>query len=525
MSKKVSIVIPVYNGSNYMKDAIDSALAQTYKNKEIIVVNDGSNDNGKTAEIAKSYGDKIHYYEKENGGVSTALNLAIEKMTGDYFMWLSHDDMYYPNKVERQIEEIEKYDDNVILYSNFDLINESGEKTRTVYLDHKMLTEKKDYAVLRGAIGGITLLLPKKIFKELGLFDPKLRCVQDYEFWFRALDKYTFIHMEDILSMTRIHPNQDTNTSPKMLSEGNWLWTYMTEEYPKKKKIAYEGSEYLFYKEMANYLQDTPYKEAIKRSEELAQESLNQEKAQMAKKKITAVVIDNGNKDDLNRTITAIKKQTCKNCQIIIEGKTKIDKLPNTKNRKETLSKISSNFYTFLNAGIEVKDNWLEEEILIACITNKAIIISDYNRPNHTGAVDNLNTLLVPTTDGIIFNNKYKVEYKNLYQYLYDMAKIGGIITNTDKYLSNIKEDYDMKEVYKYLQTVIEDNGATDYQIASLCYDIACIYNKYAKTDKKVYMYEPCNELKEMMFSRSFRMLKKYMDKKKLRNEKKKLNN
>ena len=74
---KVSVIIPVYNGSNYMREAIDSALAQTYKNIEIIVVNDGSTDN--TEEIALSYGDKIKYYSKENGGVATALNFAIEK--------------------------------------------------------------------------------------------------------------------------------------------------------------------------------------------------------------------------------------------------------------------------------------------------------------------------------------------------------------------------------------------------------------------------------------------------------------
>ena len=74
----VSIVIPVYNGENYLKEAIDSALAQTYKNIEVIVVNDGSSD--KTDEICKSYGSKIRYFKKENGGVSTALNLGIEKM-------------------------------------------------------------------------------------------------------------------------------------------------------------------------------------------------------------------------------------------------------------------------------------------------------------------------------------------------------------------------------------------------------------------------------------------------------------
>ena len=96
----VSIVIPVYNGAEYMREAIDSALAQTYKNIEVIVVNDGSKDN--TDEIARSYGEKIRYFKKENGGVSTALNLAIQNMQGEYFSWLSHDDVYLPEKIERQ---------------------------------------------------------------------------------------------------------------------------------------------------------------------------------------------------------------------------------------------------------------------------------------------------------------------------------------------------------------------------------------------------------------------------------------
>ena len=89
---KVSIVIPVYNGEDYLAYAIDSALSQTYENKEIVVINDGSTDN--TDEICKSYGDKIRYFVKKNGGVASALNLAIEKMDGEYFSWLSHDDAY-----------------------------------------------------------------------------------------------------------------------------------------------------------------------------------------------------------------------------------------------------------------------------------------------------------------------------------------------------------------------------------------------------------------------------------------------
>lgn len=107
-SPKVSIIIPVYNGADYLEKAIDSALNQSYTNLEVIVVNDGSNDDGKTAEIAKSYGKRIVYIEKENGGVSSALNCGIAKMTGDYFSWLSHDDEYWKEKIERQVAILRK---------------------------------------------------------------------------------------------------------------------------------------------------------------------------------------------------------------------------------------------------------------------------------------------------------------------------------------------------------------------------------------------------------------------------------
>ena len=100
----VSIVIPVYNGANFLREAIDSALAQTWPHCEILVVNDGSTDNGATEDISLSYRARIRYFRKENGGVASALNLGIREMRGDFFSWLSHDDVYLPDKCRNQVE-------------------------------------------------------------------------------------------------------------------------------------------------------------------------------------------------------------------------------------------------------------------------------------------------------------------------------------------------------------------------------------------------------------------------------------
>ncbi len=257
----VSIVIPVYNGENYLEEAIESALAQTYNNIEIIVVNDGSVDN--TDAICKKYKNKIRYFKKENGGVASALNLAIEKMQGKYFSWLSHDDLYFPQKIENQINFFSRQKNkNIVLFSNYLLINENGRKLSEVIINHKN-TLIPEYCLLRGCVNGITMLIPKVAFDECGKFNENLRCTQDYDLWHKFLKKYQFVHMTDILAKTRIHSLQDTNMNPKAVSEGEELWQFMIDDVPDKRKKQLEGSVYNFYYKMAIHLKTSPYQKTL----------------------------------------------------------------------------------------------------------------------------------------------------------------------------------------------------------------------------------------------------------------------
>jgi glycosyltransferase involved in cell wall biosynthesis len=215
---KVSIVIPVYNGSNFMRDAIDSALSQTYKNLEIIVVNDGSKDDGETERIALSYGDRIRYFYKENGGTSTALNIGIENMTGDYFSWLSHDDMYYPNKIKRQVEELGKMEDkNTIIMSDLDGINEKGEKLyKTNYIEHIRKYPPREHSYIHPVIynqtHGCTLLIHRKCFDEVGVFDEQELVAQDFEFFYRVFMKFPHKLIPEVLVTARDSSNRQGNS-------------------------------------------------------------------------------------------------------------------------------------------------------------------------------------------------------------------------------------------------------------------------------------------------------------------------
>jgi len=218
----VSIVIPVYNGSNYLREAIDSALAQTYDNIEILVVNDGSTDN--TEEIAKSYGNKIRYFAKENGGTSTALNLGIENMRGEYFSWLSHDDLYYPQKIARSVEELSKLEDKkTIIISELEIINENYEKIHTTKYNEHMYSypSRKNsylYPVIYDKTHGCTHLISKVVFDKVGLFDEKWLVAHDFEFYYRAFAKFPHKLIPEVLITARDSSNRQ---GKKLHTRGN----------------------------------------------------------------------------------------------------------------------------------------------------------------------------------------------------------------------------------------------------------------------------------------------------------------
>lgn len=213
MNPKVSIIIPVFNGADYLEQAIESALGQTYQNLEVIVVNDGSDDGGLSEAIAKRYEQRIRYFYKENSGVAGALNFGIGKMSGEYFSWLSHDDLYAPQKIEAQINLIGVLNLNepLIVYSDFCEINTKGGITYAVF-PPKKFENNTLYLLSNHLINGCSLLIPKQCFDETGLFDESLRSTQDYDMWYRLMARYRFAHSHGFYVMSRRHEGQGTHT-------------------------------------------------------------------------------------------------------------------------------------------------------------------------------------------------------------------------------------------------------------------------------------------------------------------------
>ena len=209
---RVSIVIPVYNGANYLAQAIDSALAQTYSNVEVVVVDDGSTDGGETERVARGYGDRIRYLRKENGGVATALNAGIEVMTGEYFSWLSHDDLYLPERVALQVQAAAAAGPRpVVVYSAFEMIDAGG----AVLGDGLAIPRYDDpvLAVFDSVIHGCSLLVPRRCFEMAGGFDPALPTTCDVDMWLRLmLAGFEFRFVPRVLVQSRQHAEQGSLT-------------------------------------------------------------------------------------------------------------------------------------------------------------------------------------------------------------------------------------------------------------------------------------------------------------------------
>ncbi len=250
----VSIVIPVYNGANYLREAIDSALAQTYENIEIIVVNDGSRDDGATEAIALSYGDKIRYILKENGGCSSALNTGIANMKGEYFSWLSHDDKYTPEKIACQVALINDQNKESIFMCGSDFIDKDSnplDRPTHPWGNASLTAEQALSRMWSGkGISGCALLIPRVLFERYGDFRTDILYMQDYDMWYRLFLEGTPIVCCDTLGvLSRVHAMQTTVTGKsKGAADAAKVGTVVV----KKAHGKYNGDEnllkkYLFY--------------------------------------------------------------------------------------------------------------------------------------------------------------------------------------------------------------------------------------------------------------------------------------
>ena len=208
----VSVVIPIYNSEKFLAESIESVLNQTYENLEIIAVDDGSTDY--SLEILRKYSDKIVILSQKNQGLATAVKTGINKMNGKWFKWFSPDDVLHPNAIEILVNEAKKLPENTIVYSNWEIIDETNQKLRDFSESNYNNLSNFDFNVrlLDGQqINVNTILVPKLLFKKGCLFqDLENPVVVDYDFFLRAGILYHakfFLISKNLISY-RINKNQ-----------------------------------------------------------------------------------------------------------------------------------------------------------------------------------------------------------------------------------------------------------------------------------------------------------------------------
>ena len=210
MSELVSVIIPVYNSVQFLKESLESVINQTYPNIEIICVDDGSTDY--SLKILQQYSDKITIISQENHGLASALNTGIKQMKGDWLKWFSPDDIMYSYTIKTLVDEA-KNNPNTIFYSNWEIINENGKKLREFQESNYNDLSNFEYNIRlldRQLINVNTTLIPSSLLEKCSIRNLDDPVAIDYDFFLNAalLSNTTFHLIQKSLIKYRIHTKQ-----------------------------------------------------------------------------------------------------------------------------------------------------------------------------------------------------------------------------------------------------------------------------------------------------------------------------
>ncbi len=211
----VSVIIPVYNGANYLTRAIKSVLAQSYPIKEIIVIDDGSIDS--TPSIMEKFKDVIIAKRIPNSGAGAARNTGLEMATGDYIAFLDHDDVWFEKKIEKQMAMAVRYPEIGLITCDFAVRYPFFKNRMLIHfsiLNHpeainydEPLRENPFKVLVQEHFIGTTsaVLVKKELVAQVGMFNPEYKSSQDYDYWLRCATFTNFIVLKDVLFYKKNH--------------------------------------------------------------------------------------------------------------------------------------------------------------------------------------------------------------------------------------------------------------------------------------------------------------------------------
>jgi len=198
----VSVVIPAYNTARFLRESIDSALAQTHPPLEIIVVDDGSTDD--TPAVLASYGDRIRALRQSNAGVAAARNAGLALARGEYVAFLDSDDIWLPRKLELQLACFAADPALGLVHCGF----EEFDRGQKIFLDGMEGWVADELLLLQREVisaPGTSILVPRRIANEAGGYDPRMRLGEDWDFCYRIATRYRVGYIREVLLRYRMH--------------------------------------------------------------------------------------------------------------------------------------------------------------------------------------------------------------------------------------------------------------------------------------------------------------------------------
>ncbi|MBI2058248.1 MAG: glycosyltransferase [Nitrospirae bacterium] len=215
---EVTVIIPGYNCARYVRECIETILAQSYKNLEIVFVDDGSTDD--TPKVVQSFKDAVRYFRRDrpSGGPFIPRNVAIRASRGRYIALIDADDRWLPEKLDRQMEVFGQNPDLGLVYSDSYCYREGRRISRCFDVAPPHRGHVFPDLLVRNFIPGLTPVIPRSVFDAIGLFDERFRTAGDYEYWIRVSRHYPVDFVGAPLAEYRLHAD-------------NLSWVYVELQY------------------------------------------------------------------------------------------------------------------------------------------------------------------------------------------------------------------------------------------------------------------------------------------------------
>lgn len=212
----VSVVVPAYNAEQYLKQTLESALSQTYRKFEVIVVDDGSTDS--TPLIAQQFGDSIRYIRQSNQGLSVARNTAIKNARGEFIALLDADDLWESEFLEKMVHKLKDHPEAAGVYCGFQYINSESEVVGKPSL--KVVPPERFHSVMKydgNWLVPCSVIFRKQLIERVGLFDETFHAVADWDMWIRLSEYGPFDGLQEVLVKYRRHEHNMSKDPVQMI--------------------------------------------------------------------------------------------------------------------------------------------------------------------------------------------------------------------------------------------------------------------------------------------------------------------